>query len=220
VHGKNGRLLLRDVCRLSKVSHPSPRERFQTDFFTPSGSSSRLKNEPTLDSESKCDVEELETDQDRRRTMLESVGGKELDDMKAAKYDFSNEFRLPGEVGGGSCTKTTELIEAPIGSSTRPGPGKHRRVEDEEGSVTKKLRTSGTSSFSKIQHQQNDWNCLVCTLYVVEFVYGFFFFDFAITEPTSRDTLPVLPAVRRGETLFGWAGLHERQASTMYPHSL
>ncbi|KAG2347719.1 WLM-domain-containing protein [Suillus weaverae] len=136
-------------------------------------SSSRLKSEPITDSEpeSGSDVEPLETDQDRRRTMLESVGGQELDEMKAEKFDFSDDFRLPGETGGGSCS--IHKIERPgavVSTDARPGsstrPGKHRRVEDEEVSVTKKLRNSGAPRPGKTEDRPDGWNCLVCTLYV------------------------------------------------------
>ncbi|KAG2147593.1 WLM-domain-containing protein [Suillus clintonianus] len=134
-----------------------------------SASSSRLKSEPITDSESESDAEQPETDQDRRRIMLESVGGQELDEMKATKYDFSTDFRLPGETGGDSRTIHTikrpgaaVLIDAQPGPSTRPG--KHRRVEDEEVSVIKKSRTSGASRPGKTEDQPNGWNCLVCTL--------------------------------------------------------
>ncbi|OAX43141.1 WLM-domain-containing protein [Rhizopogon vinicolor AM-OR11-026] len=137
-----------------------------------SASTSRLKNEPepTPDSETESDDETPETDQDRRRTMLESVGGQELDEMKASKYDFSEDFRIPGGTGGGSCgdqkidgADAAPLTEAPTGLSTRPG--KHRRVEDEEVSVPKKSRTSDApSADNKKEHQPDGWNCLVCTL--------------------------------------------------------
>lgn len=136
-----------------------------------SASSSRMKSEPITDSEpeSGSDVEPLETDQDRRRTMLESVGGQELDEMKAEKFDFSDDFRLPGETGGGSCS--IHKIERPgavVSTDARPGsstrPGKHRRVEDEEVSVTKKLRNSGAPRPGKTEDRPDGWNCLVCTL--------------------------------------------------------
>ncbi|KAG1821763.1 WLM domain-containing protein [Suillus subaureus] len=136
-----------------------------------SASTSRLKTEPTTDSESEsdADAESLETDQDRRRTMLESVGGQELDDMKATRYDFSDDFRLPGETGGNTCSihkierpGAAVSIDAQPGSSTRPG--KHRRVEDDEVSVTKKLRISGAPRPGKTEDQPDGWNCLVCTL--------------------------------------------------------
>ncbi|KAJ8593352.1 WLM-domain-containing protein [Rhizopogon salebrosus TDB-379] len=130
-----------------------------------SASSSRLKNEPTSDPEIESDAEALETDQDRRRTMLESVGGQELDEMKAARYDFSEDFRLPGDIAGGSCSDDTNAIlltDEKAGSSTRPG--KHRRLGDEEVSVAKKSRTSEAPSSDKTEHQPDDWNCLVCTL--------------------------------------------------------
>ncbi|KAG0705701.1 WLM-domain-containing protein [Suillus ampliporus] len=134
-----------------------------------SASSSRLKSEPTTDSEIESDDESLETDQDRRRTMLESVGGQELDEMKAAKYDFSEDFRLPGGTAGDSCSireiespGAALLSEAQAGPSTRPG--KHRRVEDEDESVTKKLRTSGAPRLDRTDDQPGGWNCLVCTL--------------------------------------------------------
>jgi hypothetical protein len=134
-----------------------------------SASSSRLKNEPTSDPEIESDAEALETDQDRRRTMLESVGGQELDEMKAARYDFSEDFRLPGDIAGDLCsddTNATLLTDEKAGSSTRPG--KHRRLGDEEVSVAKKSRTSEAPSSDKTEHQPDDWNCLVCTLYVVK----------------------------------------------------
>jgi hypothetical protein len=134
-----------------------------------STSSSRLKSEPTTDSESESDAEE--TDQDRRRTMLESIRGQELDEMKAAKYDFSDDFKLPGETGGDSRSihiierpEAAALTDAQPGSSIRPG--KHRRVEDEEVSVSKKSRKSGAPRLGKTEDQPDGWNCLVCTLYV------------------------------------------------------
>ncbi|KAG1750749.1 WLM domain-containing protein [Suillus lakei] len=134
-----------------------------------SASSSHLKSEPTTDSESESDAEPLETDHDRRRTMLESIGGQELDEMKAEKYDFSDDFKLPGETAGDSCSihkierpGAAASTDAQPGSSTRPS--KHRRVEDEEVSVTKKLRTSGAPRPDKTEDQPDGWNCLVCTL--------------------------------------------------------
>ncbi|KAG1844051.1 WLM-domain-containing protein [Suillus subalutaceus] len=131
-----------------------------------SASSSR---QPTTDSESEPDAEPLETDQDRRRTMLESLGGQELDEMKAARYDFSDDFRLPGETGGNSCSiHKIERPEAAVSTDAQPDsstrPGKHRRVEDEEVSVTKKLRISGAPRPGKTEDQSDSWNCLVCTL--------------------------------------------------------
>lgn len=134
-----------------------------------SASSSRLKSEPTTNSESESDAEPVETDQDRRRTMLESVGGQELDEMKATRYDFSDDFRLPRETGGDSCSiHKIERPEAAVSTDAQPGSstrtGKHRRVEDEEVSVTKKLRISGAPRSGKTEDQPDDWNCLVCTL--------------------------------------------------------
>jgi hypothetical protein len=136
-----------------------------------SASSSRLKSEPTTNSDSESDAEPVETDQDRRRTMLESIGEQELDEMKAARYDFSDDFRLPGETGGDSCSiHNIERPEVAVSTDAQPGsstrPGKHRRVEDEEVSVTKKLRNSGAPRPGKTEDQPNGWNCLVCTLYV------------------------------------------------------
>ncbi|KAG1750753.1 hypothetical protein EDB19DRAFT_1825017 [Suillus lakei] len=155
-----------------------------------SASSSHLKSEPTTDSESESDAEPLETDHDRRRTMLESIGGQELDEMKAEKYDFSDDFRLPGETAGDSCSihkierpGAAASTDAQPGSSTRPS--KHRRVEDEEVSVTKKLRTSGAPRPDKTEDQPDGWNCLV--------------------YPTSQNTWPVLFAALPGEILSGWA---------------
>ncbi|KAG2128145.1 WLM domain-containing protein [Suillus cothurnatus] len=137
------------------------------EMLKASTSSSRLKSEPTTDSESESDAEE--TDQDRRRTMLESIRGQELDEMKAAKYDFSDDFKLPGETGGDSCSihiierpEAAALTDAQPGSSIRPG--KHRRVEDEEVSVSKKSRKSGAPRLGKTEDQPDGWNCLVCTL--------------------------------------------------------
>lgn len=136
-----------------------------------SASSSRLKSEITAGSESEYEAEPLETDQDRRRTMLESVGGQELDEMKATRYDFSDDFRLPGETGFDSCNihkierpDAAVSIDAQSGSSTQPG--KHRRVVDEEISVAKKSRISGASRPDRTEDQPDGWNCLVCTLYV------------------------------------------------------
>ncbi|KAG2157884.1 WLM-domain-containing protein [Suillus bovinus] len=131
-----------------------------------SASSSRLKSEATTGSESESDVELLETDQDRRRTMLESVGGQDLNEMKAASYDFSDDFRLPGEIGSNSCSihkierpEATVSTDAQPGSSTRPE--KRRRAQDQEPSVTKKFQIFDAP---KPEDQLNGWNCLVCTL--------------------------------------------------------
>jgi hypothetical protein len=105
--------------------------------------------------------------------MLESVGGQELDEMKATRYDFSDDFRLPRETGSdsGSIHKI-KRPEAAVSTDVQPGSstrlGKHRRVEDEEVSVTKKLRISGVPGSGKTEDQPDDWNCLVCTLYVFE----------------------------------------------------
>jgi len=142
--------------------------------------------------------------------MLESVDGQELDEMKATKYDFSEDFRLPGEAGGIHKNESpeaalSESTEAQAGSSTRPG--KHRRVEDEEVSITKKLRTSDPPLSHKTQDQLDSWNCIVCTLYVFfEFKFGFRsmgLMDLAITELTSQNTLLVLLATLRGEIVSG-----------------
>ncbi|KAG1747196.1 WLM-domain-containing protein [Suillus paluster] len=134
-----------------------------------SASSSRLKIEPTTDSESESYYGSLETDQDRRRTMLESVGGQELDEMKAEKYDFSEDFKLPGGTTGDSYNihkikipGAAQFTNAEPGSSTRPG--KHRRVDDDEVSVTKKLQTSSAPRPDKTEDKPGGWNCLVCTL--------------------------------------------------------
>jgi len=132
-----------------------------------SASSSRLKNEfePAPDSETESDAEALETDQDRRRTMLESVGGQELDEMKAEKYDFSDDFRLPGGTDGDSCNGDEAALLTETQASS--APGKRQRVKDDEISVPKKSRMFHTPSSDKTKHQQDGWNCLVCTLYVV-----------------------------------------------------
>lgn len=128
--------------------------------------------------------------------MLESIGGKELDEMKAARYDFSEDFRLLEEVGGGSYdAKAALLTEAPTGSSSRPG--KHRRVEDEEVSVAKKSRTSDTPSSEKIQHKQDGWNCLVCTLYVFQF-HRRNYFDLSISQ-NQRVRTPCLFCLQYSE---------------------
>lgn len=134
-----------------------------------SASSSRLKSEITAGSESEYEAEPLETDQDRRRTMLESVGGQELDEMKATRYDFSDDFRLPGETGFDSCNiHKIERPDAAVSPNAQPGsstqPGKHRRVVDEEISVAKKSRISGASRPDSTEDQPDGWNCLVCTL--------------------------------------------------------
>lgn len=125
--------------------------------------------QPTTDSESESDTESLETDQDRRRTMLESVGGQELEEMKAARCDFSDDFKLPGETGGDSCSiHNIEHFEAGVSTNAQPSsltrPGKHCRVEDKEVSVAKKLRISGAPRPGKTEDQPDSWNCLVCTL--------------------------------------------------------
>lgn len=134
-----------------------------------SASSSRLKSEITTGSESEYEAEPLETDQDRRRTMLESVGGQELDEMKAARYDFSDDFRLPGEIGFDSCNiHKIERPDAAVSTDAQPGsstqPDKNRRVVDEEISVAKKSRISGASRPDSTEDQPDGWNCLVCTL--------------------------------------------------------
>lgn len=151
----------------------------------------------TTDSESESDVESLETDQDRRRTMLESVGGQELDEMKATRYDFSDDFRLPGETAGGSCNiHKIERFEAAVSTDAQPSSstrfGKHRRVEDEEVPVSKKLRISGASRPGKTGDQPDSWNCLVCTL---------------ANEPEHLACSAC--STPRGDYL--WAGVHEHE---------
>ncbi|KAG1805055.1 WLM domain-containing protein [Suillus plorans] len=140
-----------------------------TSVSSASASSSRLKSEITTGSESEYEAEPLETDQDRRRTMLESVGGQELDEMKAARYDFSDDFRLPGEIEFDSCNiHKIERPDAAVSTDAQPGsstqPGKHRRVVDEEISVAKKSRISSASRPDRTEDQPDGWNCLVCTL--------------------------------------------------------
>ncbi|KAF9247276.1 WLM domain-containing protein [Melanogaster broomeanus] len=143
--------------------------------------------EDNSDSDSADEKEHVETDQDRRRVLLETVDQKDLDSLKTAEYDSADDgFLLPN--AGPSRNSLDVQITRDEGSGRDPFPGKpgrrkaSPRVEDILPAVPRKkqktlqtqlplvgnerdiAQTRFTAPTSAKREPGGVWDCLVCTL--------------------------------------------------------
>lgn len=110
----------------------------------------------------------VETDQDRRQVLLESVDQQDLNSLKSRNYDFSDDFLRPSDThtaeGPGS-SSSVEQSSAAVMSRKRfrtgtPAPSSRKRERT--------LHFGNPSSSAPVsrakQGSDNMWGCLVCTL--------------------------------------------------------
>lgn len=145
-------------------------------------SSSNLPIPPVVGDDSEPEAEEKqdsETDQDRRRTLLEVIEDKDLNALRATMFNPAPEFLLPsvdsseecgdacgvGDPRGSAATSTFGAVGGPASSvfnriKTSPNdetfvrPRKKRKT-----SQSKLIFTSHTTPAVTVS-----WNCMVCTL--------------------------------------------------------
>lgn len=118
----------------------------------------------------------VETDEDRRRTLLESADRQELNSLKAVNYDFSNDFLLPHDTLENRHVCQTNTIGPSTSMEDRGRPSlssahvnKKKRLLNDVSSPSshKKQRTliTGDWEFLPIAVGLEDsWSCLACTL--------------------------------------------------------
>ncbi|KAI6151961.1 WLM-domain-containing protein [Pisolithus tinctorius] len=132
---------------------------------------------PTVKRASEFEEEEIpaETDEDRRRTLLESTDQQELDSLKATNYDFSDGFLLPRDTSEDRRARQTHTIGPGTASDDRAhssfehGNRKKRSLNDVPSPLShKQQRTLNAESPNcpptTKRPEDDPWNCLVCTL--------------------------------------------------------
>lgn len=128
------------------------------------------------DSDPEDDDRDSETDYDRRRTLLEVIEEKDLDALKAATLDLSQDFLMPSVGPSGGCKRgrgDEDLRSSPSTSAV----GRIKMSQSDECSTqpSKKSRTSQSklafaSNSSSVlpditkEKREDPWDCMVCTL--------------------------------------------------------
>ncbi|KAI6113718.1 WLM-domain-containing protein [Pisolithus croceorrhizus] len=118
----------------------------------------------------------IETDEDRRQTLLESTDQQELNSLKAANYDFSDDFLQPNDTSENRHVCQTDSIgpgtsseEWGRPSSSSEHVNKKKRLLNTVSSPLshKKQRTLGTGNSEFLPtatRLESPWSCLACTL--------------------------------------------------------
>lgn len=118
----------------------------------------------------------VETDEDRRRTLLESADRQELNSLKAVNYDFSNDFLLPHDTSENRHVCQTNTIGPSTSMEDRGRPSlssahvnKKKRLLNDVSSPSshKKQRTLTTGDWEFLPiavRLEDSWSCLACTL--------------------------------------------------------
>ncbi|KIM68575.1 hypothetical protein SCLCIDRAFT_882192 [Scleroderma citrinum Foug A] len=140
--------------------------------FRKKAGSKRAREERALAAENRIQaVQEgrhVETDQDRRQVLLESVDQQDLNSLKSRNYDFSDDFLRPSDThtaeGPGS-SSSVEQSSAAVMSRKRlrtgtPAPSSRKRERTLHfGNPSSSVPVSRAK-----QGSDNMWGCLVCTL--------------------------------------------------------
>lgn len=118
----------------------------------------------------------VETDKDRRQTLLESLDRRELNSLKAVNCDFSSDFLRPHDTSENQHVCQTDTI----GPGTSTEDGGRPSLSSAHGDKKKRLSNDVSSPLSRKKQRtpvagdwenlptavelEDPWSCLACTL--------------------------------------------------------
>ncbi|KAH7887774.1 WLM-domain-containing protein [Phlebopus sp. FC_14] len=133
-----------------------------------STSSSRTASESEKISDSENEPDNIETDQDRRRILLETIKPDEHDMLATAKYNSANDFLFP-QAGQGHCVSKKNITFTECSVEVPASTGNKRKRPHLQRPKMEQLKISfaGPDHFMAPavveDEMQGTWHCLACT---------------------------------------------------------